>query len=88
MPKKGKKNSEVIDEKAELENNSEPEIQTIESDDDDDVIAEVLETESNNKKKGNITQPLNSTKISFYDGYKVKNIKYKETYRYQGSSPD
>merc|ERR1711956_46264 len=40
LPKKGKKNSEVIDEK-ELEN-SEPEIETIESDDDDDAIAEVL----------------------------------------------
>jgi len=48
LPKKGKKNSEVIEEK-ELEN-SEPEIETIESDD-DDVIAEVLETESSNKKK-------------------------------------
>merc|ERR1711971_566680 len=41
LPKKGKKNSEVIEEK-ELEN-SEPEIETIESDDDDSAIAEVLE---------------------------------------------
>merc|ERR1712037_219729 len=48
LPKKGKKNSEVIEEK-ELEN-SEPEIETIESDDDDSAIAEVLETKSNNKK--------------------------------------
>ena len=52
LPKKGKKNSEVIDKK-ELEN-SEPEIETIESD--DDAIAEVLETESNNKKKVDTTE--------------------------------
>merc|ERR1711971_1209480 len=52
LAKKGKKNSEVIDKK-ELEN-SEPEIETIESD--DDAIAEALETESNNKKKVDTTE--------------------------------